>query len=63
MYMYQAAVHNLDAEFPFLEMATSNAFFSLGFVPSHTCFYLSSFRAGGELCLRLQFGTRSGRQH
>ena len=28
MYMYRTAVHNLDAEFPFLEMATSNAVFS-----------------------------------
>ena len=28
MYMYRAAVHSLDAEFTFLEMATSNGFFS-----------------------------------
>ena len=28
MYMYRAAVHNLDAEFTVLEMTTSNAFFS-----------------------------------
>ena len=27
-YMYQAAVHSLDAEFNVLEMTTSNAFFS-----------------------------------
>ena len=27
MYMLRTAVHNLDAEFTFLEMATSNAFF------------------------------------
>ena len=28
MYMYRAAVHSLDAEFTFLEMAFSNALFS-----------------------------------
>ena len=28
MHMYRAAVHSLDAECIFLEMATSNAFFS-----------------------------------
>ena len=73
MLMHRAAVHNLDAEFTILEMTTSNAFsFSLAqdFVPFHTCFYLANvsneinfFRAGGELCLRLQFRTRSDRQH
>ena len=55
MYMYRAAVHSLDAEFTVLEMTTI-----------HTCFYLANvsdeinfFRAG----LRLQFRTRSDRQH
>ena len=40
------------------------------FVLFHTCFYLANvsdeinfFRAGGDLCLRLQFRTRSDRQH
>ena len=28
MYMFREAVHNLDVEFTFLEMATSNAFVS-----------------------------------
>ena len=28
MYIYRAAVHNLDAEITVLEMKTSNAFFS-----------------------------------
>ena len=72
MFIYRAAVHSLDAEFTILEMATSNAFFSseLKIIPFHTCFYLANvsdeinfFRAGGELCLRLQFRTRSDRQH
>ena len=74
MYMYRTAVHYLDAEFTLLEMATSNAFFLVSsrffHVPFHTCFYLTnvtdeinSFRVSGELCLRLQFRTRSGRQH
>ena len=45
MYMYRTAVHNLDAEFTFLEMATSNAFFfswAQDLVPFHTCFYLAN---------------------
>ena len=72
MYMYRAAVHSLDAEFTVLEMTTSNAFFlvSSDFVPFNTCFYLANvsdeinfFRSGGELCPRLQFRTRSDRQH
>ena len=68
MYMYQAAVHSLDAEFTVLEMTTSNAFFSREL--KFSCFYIVNvsdeinfFRAGGELCLRLQFRTRSDRQH
>ena len=73
MYMYRAAVHGLDAEFTVLEMTTSNAFFFL--VSSRFCTIsymllscqvsdeINFFRAGGELCLRLQFRTRSDRQH
>ena len=72
MYMYRAAVHSLDAEITVLEMTTSNAFFLVSSRLSsfHTCFYLANvsdqinfFRAGGELCPRLQFRTRSDRQH
>ena len=74
--MYLPAVHtcSLDAEFTVLEMTTSNAFFSrelkilYNFI--HASFYLANvsdeinfFRAGCELCLRLQFRTRSDRQH
>ena len=71
MFMYREAVHSLDAEFTILEMTTSNAFF---LVSSRFCTipysYLANvsdeinfFRAGGELCLRLQFRIRSDRQH
>ena len=72
MFMYRAAVHSLDAEFTVLEMTTSNAFFSRAqdSVPFQTCFCLANvsdeinfLRAGGELCLRRQFRTRSDRQH
>ena len=68
--MYRTAVHNLDAEFTLLEMATSNAFF---LVSSRfcTCTHfthavtdeINPFRVSGELCLQLQFRTRSDRQH
>ena len=65
MYMYRAAVHSLDAEFTVLEMTTSNAFFSrelmilyhfihTSILPTYRT-RLTFFRAGGELCLRLQF--------
>ena len=59
MYMYRAAVHSLDAEFIFLEMATSNAFLSHELDLTHAFIlpmYLIS--AGGELCLGLEFRTR-----
>ena len=67
MYMYRAAVHTLDAEFTVLEMTTSNAFFSrelkvlyhfihASILPTYRT--INFFRAGGELCLRLQLRTR-----
>ena len=69
--MYRAAVHSLDAEITVLEMTTSNAFFLVrSRLSLRFCFYLANvsdeinfFRAGGELCPRLQFRTRSDRQH
>ena len=71
MYMNRATVHNLDAEFTYLEMAPSNAFFlvsSIFCTISHIYFYLANvsdeinlFPAGGELWL--QFRTRSDQQH
>ena len=68
MYMYRAAVHSLDAEFTVLEMTTSNAFFSrelkiLYHFIHASILPINFFRAGGELCPRLQFRTRSDRQH
>ena len=73
MYMYRTAVHSLDAEFTVLEMTTSNAFFSrelkilyhfihASILPTYRT-RLTFFCAGGELCLRLQFRTRSDQQH
>ena len=73
MFMYRAAVHSLDAEFTILEMTTSNTFFSrelkilyhfihASILPKYRT-RLSFFHAGGELCLPLQFRTRSDRQH
>ena len=67
--MYRAAVHSLDAEFTILEMTTSNVFFSrelkilYHFIHANVSDEINFFRAGGELCLRLQFRTRSDRQH
>ena len=76
MYMYRAVVHSLDAEITVLEMTTSNAFFlvssrlSLRFCTISYMLLLANvsdeinfFRAGGEMCPRLQFRTRSDRQH
>ena len=71
MYMYRAAVHSLDAEFTVLEMTTSNAFFLVSprfctisyMLLANVSDEINFFRAGGELCPRLQFRTRSDRQH
>ena len=72
MYMYRVAVHSLDAEFTVLEMTTSNAFsrelkilyhfIHASILPTYRT-RLTFFGAGGELCPRLQFRTRSDRQH
>ena len=69
MYMYRVAVHSLDAEFIFLNGDLECFFsrelkilchFTHASIFANVSDELSSFHAGGELCLRLQFGTRSG---
>ena len=72
MYMYRAAVHSLDAEFTFLEMATSNAFFELKILCQFTHasilpMYLTSLTLSAMVA-SCGFGyslepVRSGRQH
>ena len=72
MYMYRAAVQSLDAEFTVFEMTTSNAFFSCELKILYHFIHASilptyltrlTFSAGGELCPRLKFRTRSDGQH
>ena len=66
MYMYRAAVHNLDAEFTFLQWRPRMLFsreLNILYHFTHASIlpmYLA--RSTLSLCLRLQFGTRSDRQ-
>ena len=68
MYVYRAAVHSLDAEFTVLENDDLECLFSRELKILYHFIHASIlptnfFRAGDELCPRLQFRTRSDRQH